>query len=373
MTGYSGGFFSVHTGVVAHPRSTCPALLNVNGGIMVTMRNKTAVDTTVLSGCQRLAHATAALGAILRRIGRIHLDHFTASIRSFACEDHGELIPARVTDAFGEMVIADHPADVQIFDGDVVVTANQVERRLVVKVGALPFDVQVRFRQNVDGLAAPVASFVLSARNSTLCRLQFFFGGAVMFRVINSVAIGDGGKTLYPQINPRRLASLRNETRLVAFDGEDHIPAIGFAFDRAGFDFTFNRTGKTDTARADLAQVQFVAFQSETALRIDKRIEERLAFESRVARLFTRFDAAKEVVERLLAAAQNVLKHLTVDGGNVGADGLDVRKLCRLRVIVERNMVDLIGVPAFLKRSVIEFTASIERRNAGLLKPGIDF
>ncbi len=247
MTGYSGGFFSVHTGFVAHPRSTCPALLptllNVNGGIMITMRNKTAVDATVLSYRKRLAHATAALGAVLRRIGRVHQNHFTASIRSFACEDPDELVPARVTDAFGEMVIPDHPAHVQIFDGDVIVTSNHIQRRLVVKVGTLPFDMQVLPRQNIDCLPAPVAALVLSARNGALCSLEFTFGGAVMFRVFNSLAIGDGGKALYPEVYPRRLPGLRDEAGLIAFNGKHDIPAIGFSFDCAGFDRAFNRTG----------------------------------------------------------------------------------------------------------------------------------
>ena len=119
--------------------------------------------------------------------------------------------------------------------------------------------------------------------------------------------------------------------------------------------------------------MQFVAFETETALRIDKRIKERLALESWVARFLTCLDAAKEVVERLLRSAQNVLKHLTVDGGNVRADGFDAGKLRRLGIVVERDVIDLIGVPALLKAGVIEFTASIERENAGLLKGGIGF
>ncbi|MBK8313948.1 MAG: hypothetical protein IPL01_07930 [Acidobacteria bacterium] len=41
--------------------------------------------------------------------------------------------------------------------------------------------------------------------------------------------------------------------------------------------------------------------------------------------------------------------------------------------VVERDVIDLIGVPALLKAGVIEFTASIKRENAGLLKGGIGF
>ena len=324
------------------------------------MRNKTAVDTTVLSDRQRLAHATAALGAVLRRVGRVHLDHFTASIRSFACEDHGELVPARVTDTFGEMMVFDHPAHVQIFDGDVIVRANHIKRRLVVKVCTLSFDVQMLPRQNIDGLPASVAALVLSARNGALCRLQFTFGGGVVFRVFNSMAVGQRGKALYAQINPCRLPGFRDEAGLIGFNSKNHVPAIGFSLDRAGFDFAFNWTGKTDAARADFAQMQLVACETETALRVDERIKERLAFESWIAGFFACLDAAKEIVERLIAAAQNVLKHLAVDGGNVRADGFDVGKLRSLIVVVDRDMADCVGVTPFLKAGIVQLTAKIE-------------
>ncbi|MBK6798466.1 MAG: hypothetical protein IPG76_17230 [Acidobacteria bacterium] len=43
----------------------------------------------------------------LATLGWVHQNHFTASIRGEVLD---ELVPARVTDAFGEMVIPDHPA-----------------------------------------------------------------------------------------------------------------------------------------------------------------------------------------------------------------------------------------------------------------------
>ncbi|MBK9708665.1 MAG: hypothetical protein IPO77_17175 [Acidobacteria bacterium] len=67
------------------------------------------------------------------------------------------------------------------------------------------------------------------------------------------------------------------------------------------------------------------------------------------------------------------MKHLTVDGGNVRAEGVDAGKLRRLGIVVERDVIGFDSVPALLKAGVIEFTASIERENAGLLKGGIGF
>ena len=51
---------------------------------MVTMRNQSTMRTPMLSRRQSLAHSMAALRAILRRVARIHFDHFTTGAFSLA-------------------------------------------------------------------------------------------------------------------------------------------------------------------------------------------------------------------------------------------------------------------------------------------------
>lgn len=46
-------------------------------------------------------------------------------------------MPTRIADALGEMMILHQPFDVQIFDGEGIKLAHDLERRLVLKVGAL--------------------------------------------------------------------------------------------------------------------------------------------------------------------------------------------------------------------------------------------
>src|SRR5262245_5660777 len=104
---------------------------------MIAMRYKSTIHAYVLSRGERLAHPMAALRAILRRVGRIHLDYLTASFFRFARQDRDELTPSRVADALGEMMIPDHHSHVQIFNGDCVKLLDEIERLLVMEVCAL--------------------------------------------------------------------------------------------------------------------------------------------------------------------------------------------------------------------------------------------
>ena len=101
------------------------------------MRYKSTIVTTVFSRGESLAHSLTALRAILRRVGRIHLDHDTAGLFRLARKDQDEFIPSRVTDALGVMMILHHPFDVQIFDGDRVELSHDLDRRFMMNIGAL--------------------------------------------------------------------------------------------------------------------------------------------------------------------------------------------------------------------------------------------
>src|SRR2546428_3116103 len=114
------------------------------------MRYISTFVTPVLSLIESLAHSVAALRAVLRRVGWIHLDYHTAGAFSLARKDQDELTPSRVTDALGETVILHHPFNVQIFDGDRVEFAHDLERRLVVKIRALARDLSMFFPKQID-------------------------------------------------------------------------------------------------------------------------------------------------------------------------------------------------------------------------------
>src|SRR5919198_4620764 len=227
---------------------------------MITMRDKSTIHTHVLSGGESLAHTMAALRAILRRVGRIHFDYLTASFFRFVRQDRGELTPSCVADALGEMMVLNHSSHVQIFNCDRVKLLNEIERRLVVKVRALALNLLMLLRQQPDRFSPSLRSF-LAARDPALSRFQLAFGLTQKFRVLNCFASRESGEVFNPDINPDRLASLREESALIFFNRKDHVPTIGLALDRASLDRPFDWTGKADTARTDLRQVKLITFE----------------------------------------------------------------------------------------------------------------
>jgi hypothetical protein len=75
----------------------------------------------------------ATSGAILWRVRWIHFDHFSPSFFRFEDDDLDELSPSRVTDALGQVVVLDHPLDVQIFDfRRKAITKEMLERLRVI-------------------------------------------------------------------------------------------------------------------------------------------------------------------------------------------------------------------------------------------------
>jgi hypothetical protein len=104
------------------------------------MRDESTIDTPMLSRSERFALSVTTFRAILRRVGRIHLDYLTASFFRFARQDQNELIPSCVADALRKMMILHHPFNVQIFDRNRIKLSHDLERRLVVKIRESPRD-----------------------------------------------------------------------------------------------------------------------------------------------------------------------------------------------------------------------------------------
>ncbi len=83
---------------------------------------------------QTFRHALPTAATLLAGVVRRHRDHSPASPCCLACEDGAELAPTGIADALGEMGIAHHVADLQIFQIDGVIVTEQLQRGLVLKV-----------------------------------------------------------------------------------------------------------------------------------------------------------------------------------------------------------------------------------------------
>src|SRR5262245_38747608 len=116
----------------------------------------------MLSHCQCLSHPFSTTTTILRRERRGHFYQFSPLSLGFAFESHDELVPARIADAFRQVMVFDHPFDIQVFHSYHPELINQSPRRFVMKVSALPFDFQMPPGQQQDCLLTPLTASLTS-------------------------------------------------------------------------------------------------------------------------------------------------------------------------------------------------------------------
>ena len=72
------------------------------------------------------------------------------------------------------------------------------------------------------------------------------------------------------------------------------------------------------------------------------------------------FDTTEKRLESFVEPFQNILKYLAVDILQIISDFLDLRKLVGLVIVIQRNMIDFVGIAPFLKRGIIKFAAKID-------------
>src|SRR5262245_35339630 len=205
------------------------------------------------------------------------------------------------------MMILHHPFNVQIFDGHRVKLSHDLKRRLVMEIRASALNLLMPLLKQFYRLSSSLRS-LLTSGDFALSGLQFSFGFAQKFRVLDHLACRERGEVLDPDINPNRTGGLRKESGLILFNREDHIPTIRLSLNQASLDRPFNWTGKTNAARADLRQVKLVAFKPESALRIGEGIVSRLRLEPRIPAAVSVLAAFEECAECLINPAKSVLK-----------------------------------------------------------------
>src|SRR5262249_3006779 len=257
-----------------------------------------------------------------------------------------------------------------ICDGHRVELSDDLERRLVMEIRASALNLLMILLKQFDRFTSPLRS-LLTSRDFALSGLQFPFGFAQEFRVLDHLACRERGEVLDPDINPNRTGGLRKESGLVLFNRKDHIPTIRLSLNHAILDRPFNWRGKTNAARADLRQMQLVAFQPESALRVGEGIVLRLRLEPRIPAAVSIPTAPEEGAEGLIDPAQGVLKNLTMNLSHVFTNLLDLRKLDGLGVIVDRKAVDSIGVAPFLERRIVKLASNLQGGRASGHKLGI--
>lgn len=109
---------------------------------------------------QAFGHTLSTARTVLAGERGWHGDNSLAGACCLAGEDGAELRPARIRDAFGEVLIVAHVGHPQLFESDSVVGAEQIQRRLRLEVAALAGNLLVLPLQELHGLAAALAALL---------------------------------------------------------------------------------------------------------------------------------------------------------------------------------------------------------------------
>jgi hypothetical protein len=301
---------------------------------------------------ETLTKPRPAPAALLRGVRRPYFPHSPPSLFRFGRQYQQESSPGCVTNTFGEVMVLDHPANLQIFDREVIKLSDQRQAHLVQEVEPLPFDLQVLTRQKADSFTTVVAPAMLPA-DASLCRFQSSRRTAQVLWVGDGRARRKGSELLNSKIYADTRARLCEVATLVAFDAERDIPAVNFSLDSEGLDSAFYRTGEAHATTADFREVKLVAFKFSARLRIGERIIAILVSKTWIACFLTRFDSMEEGVESLLDALQSVLQDLAVGGGNVRTLTPYVWQLIGLMIIADRDARLPISVTPLSQRSIV--------------------
>ena len=295
-----------------------------------------------------------ATRASCRCAGCIHHLDSSASFFRFVNDDGNELRPTGIGDAFRQMAIFRHVSDLKVFEFDQAEADGDLFRFLEMEITTLTRDMLMFPRQQLDGLSSSRAP-LRAPRNASLGRLQFGFAMAKEPGIVDLFPGRKGAKRLEADIDADRLLRRESDDGGNLLDGENGIPAIRLAFNRARLDRPFDQARKMNLHAADLRQIELPGFliEPEAALRIGERIVATMRAKTRKTRRLPLFDAAKEVLKSEIDAIDRLLKRLGMDSGNIRAFFLDFRQLGRLFFFADRNVIHPPGVTSFLKGRVV--------------------
>ena len=138
---------------------------------MIAALDQTTIRATKHPLSQREFHPCTAIAAILRCPVRVDFLRRAASVCSFALMDYREASPGGILNGLCEVMVFNHPDNVQVFKNNVIEFLDKFETCLVVKVRALALYLLMFLCQQFDSFTSSVALFVRSACDSSLCRL----------------------------------------------------------------------------------------------------------------------------------------------------------------------------------------------------------
>lgn len=302
----------------------------------------------------------AAPATHLACVAWIDLRHTPPGTFSLVRCELDKTVPRRVCDGFGETMMPEHSAYVQLFKYDYFKSISQLSALLVGKVAAFVRYSLIYMRDDL--------SLLLSFWTAFLCRAQFLLGlcQSLFFRpekarVLNRLASRKHGKRFQPHVYTYGVLRGRERLRF-NFGGKASVPLTRrTARYRQRLNTACKRAMEFDFHGADLRQPQLTMLNSESGLRVGDAVVSGARTKARETRLLPVLEPAKECVKGLVQSPENVLQHLRVNHAQCGTNRFDFWQLDGLRVIVDRRAADTPCVSTFLQPRIVEFATKGER------------
>jgi len=181
----------------------------------ITRSNQTTRSANMLSVGEKFWHCRAA-NACLTGAARVYLYQSAPSIFGFVRNLRDKGSPTSIVNRLGKHT-ACHAFDIQVFDSNRSEILYQPERETMLELVPLIPDSSVNLREQRDGFAPPIRSF-LTPCNFPLRSTSTGFGLPMPSRVWNSRTISESREVFEPQVNSDCIVERRQ--------------ALGFAFNR---------------------------------------------------------------------------------------------------------------------------------------------
>ncbi len=307
-----------------------------------------------------LEHYTARATAF-GRVGGVYKGHLTTSVFSFVREILPKRIPSAVQDAFAQVVVANHIANAQIFQRDLVETAHQVGAELVQKVFALVGDVFLltlhRTQRFATVVAAPLCTGELALQDT-----ETFLSHAVVGGMHDLITITGGEQSTYAHVYPYSSLGYRHRFRLFHLARKAGVPLTCFVNDPHRLHSAFDGTMPANANTPDPIQLEATTIQpSPYAVLLEgERVEVLSPLETRVARLLTRLDAAKEGLKRFVHIITDGLYRLAEDYLRL-REGLSILDTCALLLgFRDATRFKFVAPLSLRKAHVVPMTAHVQ-------------
>lgn len=305
---------------------------------------------------QTFPNDDSAIGARLTRVSRIDFNESSTGTRSLVAKHIEERGPRSIANLFGKK----SPTQTrQLLDCDQIVFANQIRREFVLKVVSSVKNLLVNIPKLCDRFTSAVRS-LLSSSYSTLSNPKFLCGRFIVPPVGNLRSVREGGEGLNTNIRPNRVAGYGQGFLGNGVARNHCVPFIPCALCDDFFDLSFDRSGQFDFQISDERKVKFIATEAIPLAVVDDRIEKGGALESRITRLFSILQPAKECAEGFVQLAQRLMQG---SGLNSKIVGIQFANIFYLFALIEKGNAYSIHLPRiapFLKRGVVEITQQIE-------------